>query len=95
MPVGFPFSADAPLAGRYAVERELSRGGMGIIYLARDIRHDRPVAIKVLRPEVAATLGADRFLLEIRVTARLQHAHILPLLDSGLLETASGSSVPY
>ena len=71
------------LAGRYRVERELGRGGMATVYLAHDLRHDRAVAIKVLNPELAAWLGAERFLAEIRTTARLQHPHILPLLDSG------------
>jgi eukaryotic-like serine/threonine-protein kinase len=71
------------LQGRYALERELGAGGMATVYLARDVRHDRLVALKVLREELAATLGPDRFLQEIRTTARLQHPHILPLLDSG------------
>src|SRR5512134_2933466 len=73
----------AALASRYAVERELGSGGMATVYLALDLRHHRPVAVKVLRPELAATLGGDRFLREIEVAARLQHPHILPLLDSG------------
>jgi serine/threonine protein kinase len=84
-----------PSSDRYTIERELGRGGMATVYLARDTRHDRPVALKVLRPELAASLGAERFLLEIRVTARLQHAHILPLLDSGVLETVPGRSLPF
>jgi serine/threonine-protein kinase len=71
------------LAGRYAIEREVAHGGMATVYLARDLRHDRPVAIKVLREELAAAVGAERFLAEIRVTASLQHPHILPLFDSG------------
>ena len=71
------------LADRYQLERELVRGGMATVWLARDLRHDRPVAIKVLRPELSAVLGAERFLREIQLTARLQHPHILPLLDSG------------
>ncbi|HET7459586.1 MAG TPA: protein kinase [Gemmatimonadaceae bacterium] len=71
------------LAGRYAIEREIARGGMATVYLARDLRHDRPVAIKVLRDAVAATVGAERFLAEIRVTASLHHPHVLPLFDSG------------
>ena len=73
----------AALADRYRVERELGRGGMATVYLAHDLKHGRAVAIKVLHPEVAAALGSARFLAEIRTTARLQHAHILPLLDSG------------
>ena len=71
------------LGGRYAFERELGRGGMATVWLAQDLRHDRPVAIKVLRPELGVILGAERFLREIRLTANLQHPHILPLLDSG------------
>src|SRR5438270_10007153 len=73
----------ASLAGRYTIERELGRGGMATVYLARDLKHDRPVALKVLRPELAAVLGAERFLREIRLTAQLQHPHILALIDSG------------
>ncbi|WP_310571852.1 protein kinase, partial [Gemmatimonas sp.] len=73
----------AALADRYRVERELGAGGMATVYLAHDIKHDRDVAIKVLHPDLGAALGGDRFLTEIRTTARLQHPHILPLLDSG------------
>jgi serine/threonine-protein kinase len=71
------------LAGRYRIERELGQGGMATVYLAQDLKHDRRVAVKVLRPELAAVIGADRFLAEIRTTANLQHPHILPLFDSG------------
>src|SRR5438128_7673422 len=71
------------LADRYAVERELGRGGMATVFLAEDLKHRRPVAIKVLHPELAAAAGADRFLREIEVAARLQHPHIVPLYDSG------------
>lgn len=71
------------LADRYAIERELGAGGMATVYLADDLKHDRKVAVKVLRPELAAALGPDRFPREIRILARLQHPHILPLLDSG------------
>jgi serine/threonine-protein kinase len=71
------------LADRYRVERELGAGGMATVYLAHDLRHDRDVAIKVLHPDLGAALGSERFLSEIRTTARLQHPHILPLLDSG------------
>jgi serine/threonine-protein kinase len=71
------------LQGRYRFERELGHGGMAQVWLARDLRHDRPVALKVLRPDIAAAVGADRFLREIRLTARLQHPNILPVLDSG------------
>ncbi len=73
----------AALADRYAVLHELGRGGMATVYLARDVRHARQVAIKVLHPELAAVLGAERFLAEIKTTANLQHPHILPLFDSG------------
>ncbi len=71
------------LADRYAVERELGRGGMATVFLAQDVRHDRKVAIKVLRPDLSASLGADRFLREIKVAAKLQHPNILGLFDSG------------
>jgi serine/threonine-protein kinase len=71
------------LAGRYAIERELGRGGMATVYVATDQKHDRPVAIKVLHPDLAAALGPERFLREITLTGRLNHPHILPLLDSG------------
>ena len=71
------------LTGRYSVDRELGTGGMATVYLAHDLRHDRDVAIKVLHPDLGAALGSERFLSEIRTTARLQHPHILPLLDSG------------
>src|SRR5207248_11695117 len=79
------------LAARYALERELGHGGMATVYLARDLRHGRPVAIKVLRPEIAATLGPERFLREIELAARLTHPHILPLHDSG----QAGGSLYY
>jgi serine/threonine-protein kinase len=71
------------IADRYRVERELGAGGMATVYLAHDIKHDRKVAVKVLRPELAAVIGAERFLAEIKTTANLQHPHILPLFDSG------------
>ena len=73
----------AALAGHYRIERELGAGGMATVYLAHDLKHDRDVAIKVLHPDLGAALGSERFLSEIRTTARLQHPHILPLLDSG------------
>jgi len=73
----------ATLADRYRLERELGAGGMATVYLALDVRHDRQVALKVLRPELAAVIGAERFLKEIKVTANLQHPHILGLIDSG------------
>ena len=71
------------LEGRYAIERELGEGGMATVYLADDLKHQRKVALKVLKPELAAVIGAERFLAEIRTTANLQHPHILPLFDSG------------
>jgi len=73
----------AALADRYVIEREIGAGGMATVYLARDLKHDRQVALKVLRPELAATLGPDRFPREIRIVAKLQHPHVLPLHDSG------------
>jgi tRNA A-37 threonylcarbamoyl transferase component Bud32 len=71
------------LADRYRIEQEIGQGGMATVYLAQDLRHDRKVAVKVLKPELAAVLGADRFVQEIKTTAGLQHPHILPLFDSG------------
>ncbi|MDZ4862502.1 MAG: serine/threonine-protein kinase, partial [Gemmatimonadota bacterium] len=73
----------ASLADRYRLERELGQGGMATVYLAEDLKHSRKVAIKVLRPELAAVLGPERFLREIETTANLRHPHILPLFDSG------------
>jgi serine/threonine-protein kinase len=74
---------NAALRGRYAVEREVGQGGMATVYLAQDVKHGRKVALKVLKPELAAVVGAERFLAEIKTTAQLQHPHILPLHDSG------------
>ncbi len=71
------------LAGRYDLAREIGAGGMATVYLARDVKHDRDVAIKVLKPELGAVLGVERFLSEIKVTANLQHPNLLPLFDSG------------
>jgi serine/threonine protein kinase len=71
------------LTGRYRIERELGRGGMATVYLAHDLRHDRPVALKLLHPELAAALGPERFLKEIRTAAKLQHPHSLPQIDTG------------
>jgi serine/threonine-protein kinase len=93
-PAGGPFDRDHPvtdplstlrdaLSGTYRVEREIGQGGMATVFLATDLKHGRPVAIKVLRPELAASLGHDRFLREIEIAARLQHPHILPVYDSG------------
>jgi serine/threonine-protein kinase len=85
----------AALADRYRIERELGRGGMATVYLAHDLRHDRPVALKVLRPELAAALGPDRFGREIKIAARLQHPHILPLHDSGETDGRLWYTMPY
>ena len=74
---------NAALSGRYRIERQLGEGGMATVYLAEDLKHDRNVALKVLKPELAAVVGAERFLAEIKTTANLQHPHILPLHDSG------------
>src|SRR6476661_7365184 len=71
------------LAGRYHLERELGQGGMAIVFLAQDLRHDRKVALKVLRPDLSAAIGAERFLREIKLAAGLNHPHILPVYDSG------------
>ncbi len=78
-----PARLAAALADRYRLERELGQGGMATVYLAQDVKHDRKVAVKVLRPELAAMLGGERFVVEIKTTAALQHPHILPLFDSG------------
>ena len=83
------------LAGRYTIERELGQGGMATVYLAQDLRHDREVAIKVLHADLGAVLGGERFLSEIKTTARLQHPHILPLLDSGDAEGLLYYVMPY
>ena len=83
----------AALEDRYRLERELGRGGMAQVWLAHDLRHDRPVALKILRPELAVALGAERFLREIRLTARLQHPNILPVLDSGAATLPDGTQL--
>jgi hypothetical protein len=85
----------AALDGRYRIERELGAGGMATVYLAHDIRHGRKVAIKVLKPELAAVLGAERFVVEIKTTAALSHPHILPLFDSGEAEGFLFYVMPY
>jgi serine/threonine-protein kinase len=82
---------NSALAGRYEIEREIGAGGMATVYLARDIKHNREVALKVLQRELAASLGAVRFQREIQIAARLQHPNIVPLLDSG----AAGGFVYY
>ena len=83
------------LEGRYRIESHLGEGGMATVYLAHDVKHDRKVALKVLRPELAAVIGAERFLQEIKVTANLQHPHILPLFDSGEADTFLYYVMPY
>ncbi|MFO0074447.1 MAG: serine/threonine-protein kinase, partial [Gemmatimonas sp.] len=83
------------LATHYRVERDLGAGGMATVYLAHDLKHERDVAIKVLHPDLGAALGAERFLSEIRTTARLQHPHILPLLDSGAADGLLFYVMPY
>ena len=85
----------AALSDRYRIERELGSGGMATVYLAQDIKHDRRVAVKVLRPELAAVIGAERFLAEIKTTANLQHSHILPLHDSGSVDGFLFYVMPY
>ena len=86
---------NAALEGRYAIERELGEGGMATVYLADDIKHNRKVALKVLKPELAAVVGAERFLAEIETTANLTHPHILPLHDSGEADEFLFYVMPY
>ena len=86
---------NAALEGRYAIERELGEGGMATVYLADDLKHERKVALKVLKPELAAVVGAERFLAEIKTTANLQHPHILPLFDSGEADSFLFYVMPY
>src|ERR1044072_8855485 len=78
-----PEALKVALSDRYRLDRELGAGGMATVYLAEDLKHHRKVAVKVLRPDLAVALGAERFLREIEVAARLQHPHILGVLDSG------------
>ena len=86
---------NAALEGRYAIERELGEGGMATVYLADDLKHERKVALKVLKPELAAVVGAERFLAEIKTTANLTHPHILPLFDSGEADSFLFYVMPY
>src|SRR5688500_14932592 len=86
---------NAALQGRYRIERELGVGGMATVYLATDLKHHRKVALKVLKPELAAVVGAERFLAEIETTANLQHPHILPLFDSGEADSFLFYVMPY
>lgn len=90
-----PAQLTAALTGRYTVEREIGRGGMATVYLARDERHHRNVALKLLDPELGAVLGVERFLSEIRVTANLQHPNLLPLFDSGEADGLLFYVMPY
>jgi Tol biopolymer transport system component len=83
------------LSGRYRIERELGAGGMATVYLAEDLKHDRKVAIKVLKPELAAVLGAERFVVEIKTTASMSHPHILPLFNSGTVDGFLFYVMPY
>src|SRR3970040_2425016 len=82
-------------ADRYRIERELGQGGMGLVFLAEDLKHGRKVALKVLRPELAQSLGGDRFLREIRISARLNHPNILTLIDSGEADGFMYYVLPY
>ena len=93
-----PFSLEnlkAALAGRYEIERQIGQGGMATVYLADDLRHQRKVAVKVLRPDLAAALGHGRFLREIKIAANLTHPHILPLYDSGDADGLLYYVMPY
>src|SRR6188508_2471280 len=78
------------LSGRYQIERELGRGGMATVFLVRDLKHDRLVALKILHPEILSSIGSERFQQEIRLAARLQHPHILGVHDSGVIEAFNG-----
>ncbi|HEX2636943.1 MAG TPA: protein kinase, partial [Gemmatimonadales bacterium] len=83
------------LSGHYRLDEEIGAGGMATVYLAEDLRHDRRVAVKVLQPELAAVIGAERFLAEIKLTANLQHPHILPLFDSGEADSFLSYVMPH
>ncbi|HSE44894.1 MAG TPA: serine/threonine-protein kinase, partial [Gemmatimonadales bacterium] len=85
-----PSALATALADRYRIERELGRGGMAVVYLAEDLKHHRRVAIKVLKPELSAIVGSERFLREIEIVARLSHPHVLPLHDSGEMNGGGG-----
>lgn len=101
MPLDLPKMSDIPralaaaLADRYVVEREVGAGGMATVYLARDLRHKRLVAVKVVRPELGGSEGVERFLREIELAARLQHPHILPVFDSGVVDDGADRPLPY
>jgi serine/threonine-protein kinase len=83
---GPPDRLSSALSGSYRIEREVGVGGMATVYLAHDLKHDRKVALKILRPELTSAMGTDRFPREIHIIAQLQHPHILPLYDSGTAE---------
>ena len=86
---------NSALEGRYRIDSELGQGGMATVYLAEDIKHERKVALKVLKSELAAVVGAERFVAEIKTTANLQHPNILPLFDSGEADTFLFYVMPY
>src|SRR6478672_13867072 len=88
-------SVSAALSPQYAFEREIGRGGMAVVFLARDLKHGRRVAIKILNPELAAVIGPERFLAEIRITANLQHPNLLPLFDSGEVDGVLYYVMPF
>jgi len=88
-------SLDAALSDRYTIESQIGAGGMATVFLAQDLKHNRKVALKVLKPELAAVVGAERFLAEIEVTANLQHPNILPLFDSGEADSFLYYVMPY
>src|SRR3954463_2543514 len=92
---GVPLALAEALRDRYTLDRELGRGGMACVYLAHDLRHDRPVALKVLHSELAQALGQERFLREIKLVARLQHPHILSVHDSGESTGRFWFTMPY
>jgi serine/threonine protein kinase len=93
--VAVPPGLATALQDRYRLDRELGQGGMATVYLAHDLKHDRDVALKILRPELAAVLGRERFLAEIRLTAKLDHPHILTLIDSGESDGLLWYVVPF
>jgi serine/threonine-protein kinase len=95
MTEGHTARLEAALSGRYRPERKLGEGGMASVYLAEDLKHERKVALKILKPELAAVIGAERFLAEIRTTANLQHPHILALFDSGEADGFLYYVMPY
>jgi eukaryotic-like serine/threonine-protein kinase len=90
-----PQKLAAALSERYLLEREVGAGGMATVYLARDLRHKRSVAVKVVLPELGGPAGVERFLREIELAARLQHPHILPVFDSGVVDSQDAVPVPY